>query len=142
MANGTGERAGSARYTAAQGRRFALTLAVAFGAIAAITIWRERETIGLVAGSLALTLLIAGLAIPSRLSPLERAWMSLAHTISRITTPIFMGVVYFVVLTPAGMIRRTFGQNPLTHSGETGSYWAPRIIRDAEAKRRRMERQF
>jgi hypothetical protein len=68
--------------------------------------------------------------------------MKLAHALSRITTPIFMGIVYFVVLTPAGLIRRTFGRNPLVHAAENGSYWEARPTREHEAQRRRMERQF
>lgn len=142
MTTGKLRQASDASYPAAKGRRFALTLAVAFGAVAAITAWRGREMIALVTGSLTVLLFVAGIAIPSRLGPLERAWMSLAHAISRVTTPIFMGIVYFVVLTPAGFIRRTLGRNPLAHSRESGSYWAPRTRHDAEAKRRRMERQF
>ena len=142
MANRAGGHAVTAPYTAAKGRRFALTLAIAFALIAAVTTWRGSETIALVSGSVALVLLVAGVSVPSRLSPIERGWMALAHAISRVTTPIFMGIVYFVVLTPAGLIRRTFGRNPLVHSGASGSYWEPRPAREAEAKRRRMERQF
>ena len=42
--------------------------------------------------------------------------MALAHAISKVTTPIVMGVMYFVVLTPVGVLRRGFGGNPLVHA--------------------------
>jgi hypothetical protein len=32
--------------------------------------------------------------IPTYLGPVERAWMTLAHLISKVTTPIVMGVMY------------------------------------------------
>lgn len=129
-------------YTAARGRRFAFTIAAAFAVIALITGWRNRETIAAVTGGIAALMLGAGLLAPSRLEPIENGWMKLAHGLSRITTPIFMGIVYFVVLTPAGLIRRTFGSNPLVHHAENGSYWEARPAREPEARRLRMERQF
>ena len=50
------------------------------------------------------------------LGPVERAWMGLAHAISKVTTPIVMGVMYLLVLTPVGLLRRRFGGNPLVHA--------------------------
>ncbi len=41
--------------------------------------------------------------------------MELAHLISKVTTPIVMGVMYLLVLTPVGLLRRTFGGNPMVH---------------------------
>ena len=38
---------------------------------------------------------LAGLLVPARLGPVYRAWMGLALRISKVTTPIFMGVTYF-----------------------------------------------
>lgn len=129
-------------YTSQRGRRFAFTLAAAFAVIATIVLWRGRDTAGLVIGGISAVLLVAGAVVPARLGPIERAWMGFAGAISRVTTPLFMGIMYFVVLTPAGWVRRTFGKNPIVHTGESGTYWATRPQRDAEASRRRMERQF
>ena len=129
-------------YDSAKGRRFALTVAAAFAVIAIFAFWRDRGMIAGLIGAVAAALLLAGIFIPGRLEPVERGWMKFAHAISRVTTPIFMGIVYFVVLTPAGVIRRTFGANPLVHPADEGSYWATRPARETEARRRRMERQF
>ena len=134
--------ADSKLFDAAKGRRFALTLAGAFALIALIALWRERDWIARSAGAIAAILLVSGMVIPGTLGPLERGWMKFAHALSRVTTPIFMGIVYFVVLTPAGFIRRTFGSNPLVHPLDGGTYWRDRKRRDREASRRRMERQF
>ena len=60
-------------------------------------------------------------SFPTYLGPVERAWMGLAHTISKVTTPIVMGVMYLVVLTPVGLLCRTLGGNPLEHrAGKRG----------------------
>lgn len=129
-------------YTARQGRRFGVTLAIAFAVVAAIAAWRSAERVAGVAGAVALVLAVMGLVLPKGLEQVERAWMGFAHAISRVTTPLFMGIVYFVVLTPAGVIRRTFGRNPLEHGAEHDSYWAARPRREPEAARLRMRRQF
>jgi drug/metabolite transporter superfamily protein YnfA len=130
-----------AQYSAAKGRRFALTLAAAFAVLGTIAYLRHRHATSVVFAALAGVFLAAAIIIPSRLEPVERAWMGLAHAMSRITTPIFMSIVYFVVLTPIGLIRRLAG-NPLVHKPVAGSYWVERQQSDRVAARRRMERQF
>jgi hypothetical protein len=79
-----------------------------------------------VLGGLGGALSVAGLAIPTYLGPVERAWMQLAHLISKVTTPIVMGVMYLLVLTPVGFLRRVFGGNPMVHEAHDASYWKSR----------------
>jgi len=128
-----------ARLTAAQGRRFGLTVGIAFLVIAGIVLWREHYKTATVLGSLGGLLAIAGLLVPTRLGPVERGWMRLAHAISKVTTPVVMGVMYLVVMTPFGIGRRLFGGNPLEHQpGEQGFWHA----RPAERRRSNLSRQF
>jgi hypothetical protein len=115
-----------ARLTAAQGRRFGLTVGGAFLVFAAIAWWRGHPTTTNVLGTLGGLLSVAGPVIPTFLGPVERAWMQLAHLISKVTTPIVMGVMYLVVLTPVGLLRRAFGGNPLVHTAQNASYWKSR----------------
>ena len=129
-----------ARLTAAQGRKFGLTLGIAFLAIAAISRWRGHDIPPLVAAVLAVVLIVAGLIAPTRLGPVERAWMGFAHAISKVTTPIFMGIVYFGVVAPIGAVMRVLGRNPLRHAEVAGSFWVARS-EDGEG-RGGLERQF
>jgi hypothetical protein len=129
-------------FGAKEGRRFAFTIAAAFAVIAALTLWRNRDLLAAVTGAIAAALFVAGLTAPARLGPIERGWMRFAGLISRVTTPLFMGIVYFLVLTPAGVIRRKVSRDPLDRPLDNGSYWVKRATRDREASRRRMERQF
>lgn len=115
-----------ARLTVAQGRRFGLTVGGAFLVFAAIAWWRGSPTATNVFGALGAVLSVAGLAVPTMLGPVERAWMKLAHLISKVTTPIVMGVMYLLVLTPVGLLRRTLGGNPMVHTPDGGSYWKSR----------------
>jgi hypothetical protein len=132
----------AASYSAANGRRFALTLAGAFAVLSLIAYLRHRSVTFDVLTTLAVLMGLAGIVIPSRLELVERGWMALAHALSKVTTPIFMGIVYFVVLTPIAFIRRRAGGNPVTHKMHAGSYWVTRTGSEPEASRKRMERQF
>lgn len=134
--------ASSKAYSSARGRRFAITLAVAFAVLGLVAYLRHRTVTFDVLGTLAAVFAVAALVIPSKLEPVERGWMALAHAISKVTTPVFMAIVYFVVLTPIAFIRRLAAGNPLAHKAESGSYWVARKKLDPEAARRRMERQF
>ena len=126
-----------ARLTPREGRKFALTLAVAFGALAGVVWWRESPRATLVFGAAAAAFVLGGLLVPGKLGPVYRAWMGFAYALSRITTPIFMAVVYFLVITPIAVMRRTLGGNPLrAHRGATG--WVDR----QQAPRGDLTRQF
>ncbi len=117
-----------ARLTPRQGREFGVKVGLAFGAIALILLWRERETAAAVLGALGGVLVAGGLFAPSALGPVYRGWMRLALLLSRVTTPLFLGLVYFVVLTPVGLVRRTLGRNPLVHRpGPEGGFWMRHI---------------
>jgi hypothetical protein len=136
------EKTDSTGLTAAEGRRFAFTLAAAFAVLAGIAQWRGRERVAIVFAVLAGLFLIAGLVAPSQLGPVERAWMGLARAISKVTTPIFMGIVYFVVLTPTGLLRRALAKKTLSPARSAKTFWVDRKPMEPEAARRRMERQF
>ncbi len=128
------------RLTTAEGRRFGLTVGLAFAVFAGVAWWRAHPTASTVLGSLGAVLILAGLLIPTMLGPVERGWMGLAHLISKVTTPIVMGLMYLLVLTPVGFLRRSFGGNPLVHAPAERSYWR---ARPANARRTAsLSRQF
>jgi hypothetical protein len=128
-----------ARLTAREGRRFAFPVGLAFLALAGVLWWRDHLLAAGVLAGIGSTLLLGGLVLPSRLGPVYRAWMGLAHAISKVTTPIFMGVVYYGAIAPMGLLRRTFGSNPVRHIDEGGTYWKSR---SGEGRRSDLTRQF
>jgi len=128
----------SGPYTAAAGRKFGLTVGLAFVVLAGIGRWRGHPTSFVVLGALGLLLIAGGLVVPTAMGPVERAWMKLAGLISRVTTPIFMGIVYFIILTPMALLRRAFGKNALVHTSGATGLWADR----RESPRGVLDRQF
>lgn len=128
------------RLTAAQGRRFALTVGTAFLALAALAWWRGAAMVALGLAMLGGGLGLAGVLVPGHLTTVHRAWMGLASLLSRITTPLVLGVIYFGVITPIGLLRRMLGRNPLVHRASEGSYFVARA--EGAARRSDLDRQF
>ncbi len=125
--------------TTAEGRKFGFTVGGAFLVLASISVWRGHVIAPRALTSLGFLLVLGGLFAPRQLGPVYRAWMGLAKVISRFTTPIFMGIVYFLVLTPMAILRRLIGGNPMRHAATDNSYWAPH---SALPKGEDMEHQF
>ena len=125
-------------YTAAAGRKFGFTVGIAFLVLAGIARWRGHHTTTMVLGGLGVLLVAGGLIVPASLGPIERGWMRFALLLSKVTTPIFMGIVYFIVLTPVGLLRRAFGKNGLVHQASPNGFWADR----SQSPRGALDRQF
>lgn len=130
----------SARLTARQGRRFGVTVGVAFLVLAAVLWWRDRTTGAAIVASAGTALMIAGLAVPTALGPVERAWMAFARSLSKVTTPIVMGIVYFLVIFPIGFAMRILNRSPLAVKATNDSFWVPRA--GEEDRRGGMKHQF
>lgn len=128
-----------ARLTPSEGRKFAFPVGTAFGLLTAFLLWRDHQAAAWVTGSLSGLLFVAGLLIPGKLGPVYRAWMGFALLLSKITTPIFMGVVFFVAITPIGLLMRAFGRNPVRHHAPEGSYF---VSRPEGARQGKLSRQF
>ncbi len=131
------------RLTRKAGMRFAFTLAGGFLVIAGLAWWRGGSLLPTLLASTGIALLLAGMIVPTQLAPVERAWMRFGELLSRVTAPIFLSIVYFLVLTPVALIRRGLGRNTLSRSRTAESYWFRRDDPGtAEDRRLRMERQF
>jgi hypothetical protein len=130
----------SARLSAAAtGRKFGLTVGTAFLVLAAIASWRGSPRASMGLAVLGGVLVLAAFVAPAYLGPVERAWMAMAHLISKVTTPVFMGIIYFGLLTPIGFLRRRFGRDHLVHRSVSGSFWDDR---PAAARHSDLNRQF
>lgn len=128
-----------ARLTAAEGRKFGLTLGGAFLALAAISLWRGSLLAPRILGAIAVALIAAGVIAPTALGPVNRAWMGLAERLSKITTPIAMGLLFYLVITPIGLLMRLFGNRPLDHRSKRDSFW---IERASGSRRSALDRPY
>jgi hypothetical protein len=71
--------------------------------------------------------LVAGLR-PATLAPLNRLWTRFGLLLHRVVNPVVMGLMFFVVITPFGVVRRLVKGDPLGLRPDPGaaSYWIRR----------------
>ncbi len=72
--------------------------------------------------------LLAALAFPSVLAPLNRIWLRLGLLLHRFVSPIALGVMFFLVITPMGLVMRAMGKDflRLRLDPAAESYWIRR----------------
>lgn len=127
-----------ARLTPQEGRKFGFTVGAAFAVLAGLAWWADHPVAWRAFAVFGGALLVAGAIIPTFLGPVQRGWMSFAHLLSKITTPVFMSIVYFLVITPIALIRRSMGHQPMKHAENDRGFWIPA----PSGGRSDMERQF
>lgn len=68
------------------------------------------------------------LAWPRALAPLNRMWMRLGLLLHRLVNPVILGIVFYGVVTPTGLLMRALGKDPLRLRCDpnAGSYWIER----------------
>ena len=75
----------------------------------------------------AITFLILGLLNSPFLNPLNKIWFKFGILLGGIMSPIVMGLVFFIVVTPTSLIMRMLGKNLLGLKKENKkSYWVER----------------
>lgn len=90
---------------------------------------------------LGIGLCLFGIILPRALVFPNKAWMTLAEGLSYVTTRIILAFVFFVVLTPIGLIKRALGWDPLHRRAGSGeSYWRP--YSERQHNRRHYEKMF
>jgi hypothetical protein len=74
--------------------------------------------------------------LPQLLRRPKRFWRSLASRLSLIGSPMALGVLFFGIITPAGLLLRLFGRDPLRlkPSARSPTYWIERSKRVSNMK--------
>ena len=87
---------------------------------------------------ISLIFLILGIFNSSLLTPLNKLWMRFGILLGNIISPIIMGLVFFLVLTPTGLLLKLFNKDILKLKRNTRkTYW---ITKDS--KNNSMKNQF
>lgn len=106
-------------------REFGLIVGGIFALLGAWWIYRGKFTrVAHVTLPLGVGLVLLGIIVPRVLVYPNRAWMLLAEALSFVTTRIVLGIVFFLIVTPIGLLKRLFGWDPLhRRAGSSSSYW-------------------
>tara|TARA_A100001015_G_scaffold108499_1_gene120348 strand:- start:527 stop:910 length:384 start_codon:yes stop_codon:yes gene_type:complete len=73
---------------------------------------------------ISLSFLILGLLNSKILEPLNKIWFKFGLLLGKIISPLVMGLIFFIVVTPIGLLMRLFNKDLLNLKfNETKSYW-------------------
>lgn len=108
-------------------RFFGLMFFVVFLVIALWPLLRQGQMRPIVLG-IALAFLAVSLVMPAWLAPLNRLWLKFGALLHSITSPIILGVMFFLVITPVGFLMRLAGKDLLRmkFDRDCTSYWIRR----------------
>ena len=107
-------------------RNFGFIMTGALGIIGGLLFWKGKDTSFIFLGVASL-FLAAALAAPKVLAPIERAWLKFGEKISVVMTFVLVTLIFYLVVTPIGVIMRLCGKDLLGTKldPEMKSYWVP-----------------
>ena len=108
-------------------RSFGLVFFVVF-LIVALWPLKSGEDFRLWSLTLSIIFLILGVLNSKFLTPLNKLWIKFGFFLGAIVSPIIMGIVYFLVVTPIGLFMRFLGKDSLKKDKvkNVSTYWINR----------------
>ena len=108
-------------------RNFGLVFFIVF---LIVSIWplTYEEPIRIWSAIISLVFLILGLMNSKLLTPLNKLWFKFGMILGAIVSPVVMGVVFFLVVTPIGLIMKIMGKDLLNkkYDKKKRTYWIKR----------------
>jgi predicted membrane metal-binding protein len=108
-------------------RGFGFVFAGFFALVSALSWWRGH------AGwhwtlPLAAAFVVVALVYPRLLAPLNKLWLKFGLLLYKVMNPLVLGLLFFVTITPIGLVMRLFGKDflRLRLDREAKSYWIER----------------
>ena len=84
----------------------------------------NNESIRIWSLVISLIFLVLGFINSNLLSPLNKLWFEIGIFLGKIISPIIMGIIFFLVVTPIGLIMRLIGKDVLNLKySDYRSYW-------------------
>jgi hypothetical protein len=117
-------------------RSFGLLVGTALLLLGAWWIYRHKfPSVAPAFCALGFVLIALGAVLPKALFWPNRLWMTLAEAMSFVMTRVILAVVFFLVVTPIGLVKRLTGWDPLRRrSASAPSYWVPYTERQREPR--------
>ena len=68
---------------------------------------------------------LLGITNSKLLNPLNKIWFNFGILLGKMISPLVMGIIFFLVVTPIGVIMRVFGKDILSlkYNKKNKSYW-------------------
>ena len=68
---------------------------------------------------------LLGITNSKLLNPLNKIWFNFGILLGKMISPLIMGIIFFLIITPIGVIMRVFGKDILSlkYNKKNKSYW-------------------
>ena len=121
-------------------RSFGISVGIVCLLISLLVAWRGNWVIGWLPSVLAGiggALVFGALLVPIVLKPLHIAWMTLALVLGYVMTRVLLTAVFYLVVTPTGLVMRVLGKDPLQRriDHDASTYWIPKSYEDPSPDR-------
>ena len=118
-------------------RSFGILFSIVFIIIAFWSFRGDFSQIKILPLMISIVFLITGLLNSKFLTPLNKLWIKFGYLLGLIISPIIMGLIFFLVVTPTGIILRILGKDILNikKKNNKNSYWIKRDKRISKMKK-------
>ena len=108
-------------------RKFGAIGCLFFGTIFTVALWRDKALVAFFFGLLTV-LSIGFVLIPVQLKPVYAGWLKIGHFIGSKVTILILTIMFYLVITPAALLKRIFGGRPLPvkPDPDADTYWVTR----------------
>lgn len=108
-------------------RKFGFFFSAVFALAAGYFWFKDNTTLLSVFGGLLGATFLTTLVMPGLLLPFNKLWMGIGYVIGRIVSPIVLGIIFFILMTPMGLVQRLFGRDELRLKPQNNtSHWKVR----------------
>ena len=108
--------------------KFGWFFAAVFALLGAYCLNENWDIVAIAALITAFILVAITFISPLKLLYLNRMWFELGVLLGKIISPIVLGIIFFIILTPISLITRMFGRDELKIKKLSAkSYWVKRL---------------
>jgi len=106
-------------------RKFGITIGIVLVAFSSLMYLIHRQIHPLLLWQIPLVSVFIALVYPILLWPFQKIWMALSIILELIMTRVILGILFYLILTPIGLIAKWFGNDflNLNRDPEAKTYW-------------------
>jgi len=94
-------------------RKFGYFFSVVFLLVTIYSIYRGNNGVAVLFSLLTLSTFLATLIKPTVLHPFNRIWLKFGLLLGKVISPIVLGILFFLLIVPVGVVTRLFGRDEL-----------------------------
>ena len=118
----------SAEIKAPSNKKFGWSFSIIFLLIAIYSFLNSSLFFTAICSVISVSILTITISSPNKLTSLNRLWFKFGIFLGKVVSPIILGLIFFLMITPISLITRLFGRDILfLRKVNKRSYWIKRV---------------